>query len=177
MSGCCEHSCVHHSLIIRLHSPSGFYCVTGSSCFNNSWVITLYITCCRSGPRSFERMRPLNRNSPTFGKLRLSFHWKNVLTFAQQFKPAWTLQWAMAKEILPCDRTTLGVYLLSFERGRPSVLLLEIYCPMYSNPITHLSDAKSPLIALHVPELRMMMLTNESSADIPYWNQWTLCTE
>lgn len=38
------------------------------------------------------------------------------------------------------------------------------------NPITQLSDAKSPLMALHVPELRMMMLANESSADIPYWN-------
>ena len=57
----------------------------------------------------------------------------------------------------------------SFEWGRPSVLVLQIYCR--ANPITQLSDAKSPLMALHVPELRMM-LANESSADIPYWNQW-----
>lgn len=42
-------------------------------------------------------------------------------------------------------------------------MLLEIYCPVH--PITQLSDAKSLLMALHVPELRMMMLTNESSAD------------
>lgn len=54
-------------------------------------------------------------------------------------------------------------------------LALEIYRP--ANPITQLSDAKSPLMALHVPELRMMMLANESSADIPYWNQWPSCTE
>lgn len=67
------------------------------------------------------------------------------------------------------------VSLSSLECGRPAVLVLEIYCP--ANPITQLSDAKSPLMALHVPELRMMMLANESSADIPYWNQWPLCTE
>lgn len=64
----------------------------------------------------------------------------------------------------------MSVYPSSFEWGRPSVLVLEIYRP--ANPITQLSDAKSPLMALHVPELRMMMLANESSADIPYWNQW-----
>lgn len=67
------------------------------------------------------------------------------------------------------------VYLSSFEWGRPTVLVLEICRP--ANPITQLSDAKSPLMALHVPELRMMMLANESSADIPYWNQWPLRTE
>lgn len=45
------------------------------------------------------------------------------------------------------------------------------------NPITQLSHAKSLLMALHVPELRMMMLANESSVDIPYWNWWPLHTE
>lgn len=68
----------------------------------------------------------------------------------------------------------LCVYLSSFEWGRPKVLVPEIYRPV--NPITQLSDAKSPLMALHVPELRMT-LANESSADIPYWNQWPLHTE
>lgn len=58
---------------------------------------------------------------------------------------------------------------LPFEWGRPSVPVLEIYCA--ANPITQLSDAKSPLMALRVPELRTM-LANESPADIPYWNQW-----
>lgn len=66
----------------------------------------------------------------------------------------------------------LCVYLSSFEWGRPTIHVLEI-CRT-TNPITQLSDAKSPLMALHVPELRMMMLANESSADIPYWNQWPL---
>lgn len=72
-------------------------------------------------------------------------------------------------------RVGLCAYLSSFEWGRPTVLVLEI-CRL-ANPITQLSDAKSPLMALHVPELRMMMLANESSADIPYWNQWPLRTE
>lgn len=45
------------------------------------------------------------------------------------------------------------------------------------NPITQLSHAKSPLMALHVPELRMMMFANESSVDIPYWKRWPLHTE
>lgn len=44
-----------------------------------------------------------------------------------------------------------------------------------ANPITQLSDAKSPLMALHGPELRMMMLAVEGSAHIPYWNHWSLC--
>lgn len=65
-------------------------------------------------------------------------------------------------------RVGLGIYLSSSERGRPTILVLEI-CRT-TNPITQLSDAKSPLMALHVPELRMMMPANESSADIPYWN-------
>ncbi len=69
----------------------------------------------------------------------------------------------------------LRVSLSPLEWGRPAVLVLEIYNPV--NPITQLLDAKSPLMALHVPELRMMMLANESSADIPYWNQWPLCSE
>lgn len=73
------------------------------------------------------------------------------------------------------QRVGLCAYLSSFEWGRPTVLVLEI-CRL-ANPITQLSDAKSPLMALHVPELRMMMLANESSADIPYWNQWPLPTE
>lgn len=55
--------------------------------------------------------------------------------------------------------------LSSSERGRPPVLVAKI-CRS-ANPISQLSDAKSPLMALHVPELRMMMLANESSADIP----------
>lgn len=45
------------------------------------------------------------------------------------------------------------------------------------NPITQLSHAKSPLMVLHVPELRMMMFANESSVDIPYWKRWPLHTE
>lgn len=72
-------------------------------------------------------------------------------------------------------RVGLGVCLSSSERGRPTILVLEI-CRT-TNPITQLSDAKSPLMALHVPELRMMMPANESSADIPYWNQWPLPSE
>lgn len=72
-------------------------------------------------------------------------------------------------------RVGLCVCMSSFEWGRPTVLVLEIY--RRANPITQLSDAKSPLMALHVPELRMMMRANESSADIPYWNQWPLRTE
>jgi len=58
------------------------------------------------------------------------------------------------------------------EWERPTAPALEVYRP--ANPITQLSDAKSPLMALHVPELRMMMLANESSADIPYWKRWPL---
>lgn len=69
-------------------------------------------------------------------------------------------------------RLVWSVCLSSFEWGRPTVLALEVY--RLANPITQLSDAKSPLMALHVPELRMMMLANESSADIPYWNRWPL---
>lgn len=63
--------------------------------------------------------------------------------------------------------------LSSFEWGRSPVLVLEIYRP--ANPITQLSDAKSPLMALHVPELRMMMLANENSADIPLLEPVALC--
>lgn len=46
---------------------------------------------------------------------------------------------------------------------------------LWPNPITQLSHAKSLLMALHVPELRMMMF--ESSVDIPYWKRWPLLTK